>query len=221
MAVNAADDNENVIMDRRGFFRSAIDKGRKTVVKAVDASVEKQASHWLRPPFAINELEFLLACTRCNDCVEACPHDVIFNLSTKVGIRAAGTPALDLINKGCHLCEDWPCVSVCSPNALTVPEYKTGSTDESETATSETSASEMEEKHNTPTPKLARVTIDINACLPYNGPECGACIDSCPVDRALMLDMVRPIIDSALCSGCGLCREACITEPKAINIASL
>ena len=48
-------------MDRRSFFRSAIDKGSKTAVKAIDTSVNKQASHWLRPPFALNELEFLLS----------------------------------------------------------------------------------------------------------------------------------------------------------------
>jgi ferredoxin-type protein NapG len=203
-------------MDRRSFFRSAIDKGGKTVVKAVDVSVKKQASHWIRPPFAINELEFLLAGTRCNDCIDACPHDVIFSLSARVGVRAAGTPALDLLNKGCHLCEDWACVAACTPNALIIPNDKTDATDKSEMA-----AIETEETNNPPMPKLARASIDTKACLPYSGPECGACIASCPVDGALTLDMVKPIIDELLCSGCGMCREACITEPKAINIASL
>jgi len=189
-------------MDRRNFFRSALNKGGKTVVKAVDASVNKQASRWIRPPFAINELEFLLSCTRCSDCVEACSYDVIFSLSAKVGAKAAGTPALDLLNKGCHLCTDWPCVSACTTKALLIPESK----DNSEAIT---------------VPKLANVTIDTKQCLPYSGPECGACLHSCPVDGALTLDMVRPVIDEQLCSGCGLCRENCITEPKAINIASV
>ena len=193
-------------MDRRSFFRSAIDKGSKTAVKAVDASVNKQATHWLRPPFAINELEFLLACTRCNDCIDACPHDVIFSLSAKVGIRAAGTPALDLLNKGCHLCEDWPCVTACTPKALIMPDSQTDVEEEAETIS---------------LPVLAKASINTEACLPFSGPECGACIDFCPVDGALTLDMVKPVIDQERCTGCALCREACITEPKAINISSL
>ncbi|VAW50167.1 hypothetical protein MNBD_GAMMA06-1862 [hydrothermal vent metagenome] len=196
-------------MDRRAFFRSTLDKGSKPVVKAIDASIKKQASHWIRPPFAIDEFDFILACTRCGDCVTACPHDVIFNLSVRLGAKFAATPALDLLNKGCHLCEDWPCVSACTANALVLP-----------------LPSENEEKNTTNkpennSPKLAKASIDEQNCLPFSGPECGACISSCPVDGALTLDLVKPIINEMLCTGCGLCRESCITEPKSINIASL
>ncbi len=200
-------------MDRRSFFRSALDKGSKPVVKAVDASIKKQASHWIRPPFAINEFDFILTCTRCGDCVPACPHDVIFNLSTRLGAKFAGTPALDLLNKGCHLCEDWPCVSACTANALVLPTQ----TDTENTKTTEAEKSLPIIKP----PKLANASIDPQNCLPFSGPECGACISSCPVDGALTLDLVKPVINEALCTGCGLCRESCITEPKSINIASL
>jgi ferredoxin-type protein NapG len=206
-------------MDRRAFFRSAIDKGSKPVIKAVDASIKKQATHWIRPPFAIDELDFILACTRCGDCIDACPHDVIFGLSARLGVKFAGTPALDLLNKGCHLCADWPCVNACTPNALTIPEYDTDTG--LETAAEKSVAEKEDKAAQIPMPKLARASIDTSLCLPYSGPECGACISSCPVDGALTLDMVRPVIDQNLCTGCGLCRESCITEPKAINIASL
>lgn len=192
-------------MDRRTFFRSALDKGGKAVIKAADASVKKRAVHWIRPPYAIDELAFLLACTRCGDCIEACPHQVIFGLSARVGARFASTPALDLLNKGCHLCEDWPCVAACEPGALhrVVPE-----SDETEAAP-------------VAPPKLARASIDEQACLPYSGPECGACIDSCPLPGALTVRSNKPQIDAVICNGCGLCREACITEPKAIRISSI
>ncbi len=156
-------------------------------------------------PFAINEFDFILACTRCGDCVEACPHDVIFNLSAKLGMKFAGTPALDLLNKGCHLCEDWPCVSACEAKALLLPEI----TDEDEDNTV------------IAPPKLAKASINEQSCLPFSGPECGACLNGCPVEGALTLDMVRPVINEQLCTGCGLCRESCITEPKSINIASI
>jgi ferredoxin-type protein NapG len=191
-------------MDRRAFFKRAVDKSSKAIVKEASKRANSNASHWIRPPFAIDELEFLLACTRCGDCVESCPHDVIFALSAKLGVKAAGTPALDLLNQGCHLCEDWPCVSACEPNALVINE-------------SENNAENVAEIR----PKLARVTINTQTCLPYSGPECGACISSCPVPGALTLELTRPVIDTILCTGCGLCRQACIVEPKAIDINSL
>ena len=201
-------------MDRRAFFRSAVDKGSKPLVKAVDASIKKQALHWIRPPYAIAELDFILACTRCGDCITACPHQVVFSLSARLGVKFAGTPALDLINKGCHLCEDWPCVSACTAGALLIPE-SSPELPESESAT------KPAETEKAQPPKLARASINKQTCLPYSGPECGACIGICPVPGALTLDMCKPVIAEALCTGCGLCRESCIADPKAINIASL
>ena len=205
-------------MDRRNFFRSALKKGGKAAVKVVDAQVKKQASRWIRPPFAIDELDFILACTRCSDCIEACPHQVIFSLSARLGAKFAGTPALDLLNKGCHLCEDWPCVTACEANALWLP------VDDDTTTDNENVASESEEaaKDDQPMPpRLAKVAINGDACLPYNGPECGACFSCCPVPGALTQDMFRPVINPSLCCGCGLCRENCIVDPKAVTIATI
>jgi ferredoxin len=67
-----------------------------------------------------------------------------------------------------------------------------------------------------PLPVMAVADIDSRHCLPYQGPECGACAGSCPVPGALGWDDTRPVIDAALCTGCALCREACIADPKAV-----
>ncbi len=187
-------------MDRRGFFKTIVDNATKTAVQVVDSHVNMQASHWIRPPYALDELEFLLACTRCDKCIEACPHDVIFKLEGRLGAQVMGTPAMDLLNKGCHLCEDWPCVNACEPMALYLPE--------------------KEEEEDLPLAKLARAEINPQTCLPYSGPECGACESSCPIPGALKWDMTKPSIDPEFCTGCGLCREACIVEPKAVLISS-
>ena len=182
-------------MDRRDFLRRGIGKVTETAVKHVDEKVTRRVN-WIRPPFALPELEFMLACTRCDACIEACPHGVIFPLAIRLGADVVNTPALDLLNKACHLCEDWPCVTVCEPGALQKP---------------------AAEEKVWPTLALAKVNTD--SCLPYMGPECGACRDSCPIDGALQWQAERPVIHAAVCSGCGLCRDSCVLEPKAITIS--
>ncbi len=184
-------------MERREFFRLGARKAAEAVVRIADERAMHRARNWLRPPFARPEPEFLECCTRCDDCIAACPHDVIFKLPARYGIEVAGTPAMDLANRGCHLCEDWPCVTACEPHALSLP------------------APEPIEG----APRLANLQIDTDVCLPYSGPECGACADSCLVPGALeWQDGVRPHINQDICTGCALCREVCILTPKAITI---
>ena len=184
-----------IVMERREFFQQGARQAARAVVRMAGARAENRARNWLRPPHARPELEFLLACTRCGDCIAACPHDVIFSLPARYGIEAAGTPALDLANRGCRLCDGWPCVAACEPNALELTEAA---------------------------PNLATLTIDPNLCLPYAGPECGACKDSCPIPGALEWQGgIKPSINPDLCTGCAQCREACITDPKSITLAAL
>ena len=178
-----------------------MDKVSRAVVQEMNDKAVAGAAHWIRPPYALDELEFLLTCARCDKCLQACPHNVIFILSARLGTKAAGTPALDLLHRGCRLCHDWPCVQACEPGALKLPEIEDG------------------EKPDLPC--LASVAINPHVCLPYLGPECGACASSCPVPGALLWDGNKPRIDAEKCSGCGLCREACIAEPRAVDIQSI
>ncbi len=189
------------MMDRRNFFRVGARKTAQIAYRVASDRAARRAQSWLRPPFAVDELDFLLACTRCDKCIEACPHDVLFKLPAHTGLQAAGTPAMDLLNRGCHLCRDWPCVAACEADALKLPE---------------------QEEEGRPAPaKLARVRIDPETCLPYSGPECGACADSCPVPGALEWEGgLRPVINQESCTGCALCREACIVDPKAIEVSA-
>lgn len=196
---------------RRSFFRRAAGKAAKHVVEEADARFEARASRWIRPPWARPELEFVLACTRCDACIKACPHDVLFPLPASYGADVALTPALDVLDGGCHLCEDWPCVSVCEPAALRLPEVKEEVTGEGGGTGSAPGLF----------PKLAYAEINTADCLPYQGPECGACEGSCPVPGALVWDDTRPIIDMDYCVGCGLCRAACIADPSAVLLRSL
>ena len=188
-------------MNRRELFKQAAAKVTRLAVKEASMRATVRGTRWIRPPYALDELEFLLACTRCGECTHACPHDVIFPLSARLGAQVAATPALDLLNHGCHLCAEWPCVSACKPGALKLPEAKDGEA--------------------ISPPGLAAVSVNTANCLAYLGPECGACASSCPVPGAMIWDQEKPQIGPETCTGCGMCREACVVELKAIEVRSL
>jgi len=188
-------------MDRRNFLKRSAQRTAQQVLDSVEARVKERARRWIRPPFALNELDFLLTCSRCSACIEACPTQVVFPLNASLGPDVAGTPALDLVHRACQLCHDWPCVNACEPGALRPP---------------------SKEEHGKPAiPVLARARLDTGACLPYKGPECGACAGSCPVKGALRWDGEKPVIEGEWCVGCALCRHACVLDPPAIRIESL
>ncbi len=188
-------------MKRRELFKLGAQKTAQAAMDYAAAKAATRAEGWIRPPFAVDELDFLLDCTRCDACIEACAPGVLFRLPPGHGLRAAGTPAMDLLVVGCQMCDGWPCVKACEPGVLKLPE--------------------TEEDDPPPLPKLARVSIDPALCLPYQGPECGACRDSCPVPGALLWRGTKPVIDADACTGCALCREACIVEPNAVRVAAL
>ncbi len=189
-------------MDRRQFLMRGVKNVTETVVEVAEQRIKKQVS-WIRPPFAVPEFEFVLQCDRCGECIAACPYQVIFPLPMKKGAQVAATPAMDILNKACHLCEQWPCVNACTPHALMIPDTDSESGDV---------------PHELPLPKMAIAFVNTTHCLPYQGPECGACAASCPIPQTLCWDKEQPHIVAETCVGCGLCREACIANPKAIEI---
>ncbi len=183
--------NENEPQSRRHFFSKVLKKTGGITINEVERQAEKVAKRYVRPPGASTELDFLSHCTRCGECIPACPHGTIFPLGAHTGV-AVNTPALDLINKACHLCDDFPCVSACETDALNLI---------------------LKEDL-----KFAKVEINTSTCLPYLGPECGVCISVCPVPGAITVNLTTPEIDQKICIGCAICREACMVSPSAINM---
>lgn len=109
-------------VDRRRFLRQSVVSLGVTVheyLKHRDAPLSPKPAEpvphrkdWLRPPGAVEESEFLSRCTRCDDCVEACPHGAIQNHPVD------GTPILFPDQSPCQLCEDFPCIVACQTEAL-------------------------------------------------------------------------------------------------------
>lgn len=184
---------------RREILRQAMQEAARLAKKNGSRGSDTLNRAWFRPPFALDESDFLAACTRCNACELACPYGIIFPLSTKTGILLARTPAMDLLNKACRLCPDWPCVNACPEQALNLP------------------------KVNRPLDELrmAQVFVDEKLCLAHlKEQDCHHCLDRCPVSEAMDVDEGFPRIDVGYCVGCAQCLEACMVEPRAIELVA-
>jgi MauM/NapG family ferredoxin protein len=177
--------------DRRRFFRSTLGRILDEVGRRTERRVVPQRS--FRPPGALDEVAFIAACTRCNDCIEVCPPRAIFNAPTSAGL-AAGTPVIDPQIQPCTVCPDMPCATVCPTEALTPPEH-------------------LWEGY-----RLAELELVPERCIAFNNVECGVCARVCPVgERAIGLDGAgQPVIRAEGCVGCGVCVRACVTTPASL-----
>ncbi len=181
-------------LNRRQFF-SLIFGG--AAVGGVLAAGKHTSPVLLRPPGAQAEADFLAACIRCGQCVEACPYDTL-KLATAAEGAAAGTPYLVARDIPCYLCQNYGemrCIPACPTGALQPVAQK----------------SEV---------RMGVAVIDENTCLAFNDVICRACWHACPFpDAAIELDLRgRVFVHPEACVGCGLCERACITEPSSIVI---
>ncbi|MCH8182510.1 MAG: 4Fe-4S dicluster domain-containing protein [Proteobacteria bacterium] len=155
-------------------------------------------SYTLRPPGALAERVFPVACTACGACAAACPHNIIF-MTGPPQIDAQATPELFVDVAPCRLCEDLPCIAACEPRALR-----------------QTARADV---------RIARATVLTKKCWVTNGTDeaCDKCVVACPLtpDAITQEPGRAPIIHSNACTGCGLCYGDCPVPGKAIQLSQL
>ena len=71
----------------------------------------------LRPPGAVPEDEFIGLCIKCGQCLQVCPYDSI-KLEDIDGKAAVGMAYIEPRERGCYLCEAFPCILACPSGAL-------------------------------------------------------------------------------------------------------
>lgn len=62
--------------------------------------------------------------------------------------------------------------------------------------------------------------IDPASCLAWARSFCSTCAERCPVPGAIALDLGRPVVDAAACTGCGQCQDLCPAPGAAIVMAT-
>ena len=179
------------VCTRRDFFKKVFTKCVRGVSDVVLDQVSSKAKRQdPRPPGALEELEFLLSCTRCDKCVAACPEDVIELYGPEAGVLMK-TPYLSFRKGGCAWCEDFPCIGACEDGAL-----------KSETPSA------------VPQP-IAQLQVNLDHCLITQGQHCDYCKKACPkhIESAIHFRFPKPPeVDTSLCVGCGECVYLCVSQ---------
>ncbi len=146
-----------------------------------------------RPPGAVEESQFLAGCTRCGDCITACPYQAIRLAPATDSMiasrqRIVGTPIVDADVQACLMCEDFPCIAACQPGVLSP----------------------------TNPPIMGTAFITAQLCLAYQQTPCSVCSQHCPVEDVIRVDDGKPAITQDNCTGCGVCRQVCPAPENAI-----
>ena len=144
----------------------------------------------LRPPGAKEvEDEFVSTCSRCQNCVSACPvHAIQIDDN-----QADGVPFIIAEEQPCVMCDGLLCMYNCPSGAITA--LPIGLID--------MGAAEWRE----------------GRCIRSEGTDCTMCVDRCPIGpRAIELRDGRVVVHEEGCTGCGVCEHDCPTSPKSIVV---
>jgi MauM/NapG family ferredoxin protein len=199
--------------DRGDFFKSLGTLLGGFLAERVADVVTGVGPKLLRPPGALEEFDFLVACTRCDKCMRACPQGSIYRAGPQAAL-AAGTPIVEPRIMPCFLCTDLPCVTACPEGALVWPKRKVAG----------------QELDGPPAVKMGTARVKRSLCLTYAKDEqpaqpCRTCVDRCPYPGVAirMRDpgpdaLAHPEVVADYCTGCGLCSFGCPTPEPAIVV---
>lgn len=172
----------------------------------------KASSLILRPPGALEEEDFLKACIKCGMCVQECPFDTL-QLAKPGDNKPLGTPFFIPRDIPCYMCIDIPCVPICPTNALDIK-----------------SLQNEKKQLDINKAKMGVAVVDDNSCIAFWGIQCDACYRACPLlgeaitveytknERTGKHAFLKPVVHPDICTGCGLCEKACVTQKPAIFI---
>ncbi len=180
--------------NRKGFLSEGYKQTLSLVTLLFEKKIEKITGHnnkYVRPPGAIPESEFLQKCTKCGLCAEACPNKAIQIADGSEGLLNLGYPYLNVNQRPCVVCEGLPCIQACKDEAM-IP----------------IRPDEI---------FLGKVKIDVNQCNAFQGEECINCEYGCPIPGAIVFEDGKPIVQTQICIGCGVCVFACVEFPSAIH----
>ncbi len=207
---------EESMSDRRKFFLSIARATGLALLGGLTWSAYvdevKASSLILRPPGALKESDFLANCIKCGMCVEACPYHTL-KLAHPGDNKPLGTPFFEPRKIPCYMCEDIPCVPVCPTGAL-----------------NRKLVEDENKKLDINKAQMGVAVVDDSSCIAFWGIQCDACYRACPLlGHAISIEysknertgkhaFLKPVVHTDICTGCGLCEKACVTQKAAIFV---
>ena len=177
----------------------------------------------IRPPGSVEEMEFLERCIKCDQCINACPTNVLQPATlAEGGIEALWTPVMNFHIAHCQL-KCTLCSEVCPTGAI-----------RQISAAEKLGAGEFSEQGPV---VLGTAFIDTTRCLPWaNQIPCVVCEEVCPVaPKAIQtideevkdvfhnhVVLNKPFIVPDLCIGCGICEAECpVQDQPAVYVTAV
>lgn len=195
----------------RNLFKTAAVAGSGGLMWGALAEETIDSQYALRPPGA-KEKDFIKTCIKCGLCAEACPYDTLKLATTGQNI-AIGTPFFEPRETPCYMCTNYPCTKACPSDALDLKLLIKNN-----------------EKPDINNAKMGLAVIHKESCIAFWGIQCDACFRACPLmNEAITLEYeknkqtkkhanLKPVVNSEVCTGCGICEHACIVEKAAIAV---
>ena len=181
---------------------------------------ENYSRDLIRPPGSVEESDFLRKCIKCDQCINACPTNVLQPATLKeAGFEGLWTPVMNFNIGHCQL-KCTLCSEVCPTGAIRkiTVEEKLGK-------------GEFVEKGPI---VLGTAFFDRGRCLPHAMDiPCVVCEEVCPVSpkaiqthdeetKTVFGEVVvlnKPFMVPSLCIGCGICQTECpVTDSRAVYV---
>lgn len=173
--------------------------------KTVGISRTRGAATLIMPPGAGDSETFSSLCSRCFNCVNICPQNIIrMNTDARDGLARLFVPEINYDNGYCdELCSR--CSNVCPTGALQPLDR----------------AAKQEQK-------IGTAAVEHDRCYAWGlGQRCMICADTCPYEairsKPRADGLRRPVVVPETCRGCGRCELECPSgsDRKAIRVSGL
>jgi len=183
----------HVSVNRRLFLAALFGGAVGILSRAVGSSQTA-----IRPPGADDEDRFAAVCSRCGNCLRACPEHIIQPDLGQTGLAGFLSPVVSI---GPGYCSEFcnACNTVCPSGAI--------------------AQMSLDAKRAM---SIGTAEITRSLCLAWQHSQyCMVCGEYCPYHaiKAITDDGINcPEVDSDICRGCGLCQTVCPAEDTAIII---
>lgn len=185
-------------MDRRSFLAIGGGVAAAATMRWLTPPGMRPTKEIIRPPGAAPEHSFKALCARCGNCLRTCPQKIIHAAGGETGWDGWLTP---VVRFGPGYCDEHcrVCSQVCPTTAIR--------------------PLSLTEKQ-----RVAMGVADVHrkTCIAWEyGAFCMVCHEHCPykaIRSHVHNGTACPVVDEAICRGCGLCQTVCPGEGPAIRI---